>query len=195
MSEYARLYNSQPSGFEDLDYSGTLFDGDRYNLAAERLVDSGVDSYHTAHLRLGGRPEAPILETPHTPIVVDVQERALALEAIVTYLNKSSQVHGSATLLGNGGGGFSARYGTAALDVQRGAEVNRDLLRNGFVQGIKTLASTEAMHRNGMDENEIEDARLEMQMVVNRRIGVGQSDAKKRNKIVKTAQKTAKKLS
>lgn len=126
---------------------------------------------------------------PEVPIAVNLGERALALDGIMTYLNKASQVRGSATVLGHGGGKFSERYGRRAGEVQRGAERNRDELLASFRQGIRVLIAEDALRANGMDEGDIDLERVTMQSGLNREFGVGKADAKKRAVVVRAAKK------
>lgn len=132
------------------------------------------------------------VERPEIPIAVDLGERAVALEAIMAYLNKANQVRGSRVQLDNGGGKLKKQYGEEhARVVQHGAQQNRDQLIAGFREGISTLAAEDALRASGMDEADVEVQVLSLQAAINRRFGVGNANAAERAKAVSQAKKLA----
>lgn len=131
------------------------------------------------------------MEIPDIPIAVDLGERALALEAIMAYLNKANRVRGSRAQLENGRGELKKRYGRHAEAIQQGAEKTRDQLHQESRRGISTLIAEDALRANGMDEADIEVQRISLQAAINRRFGVGRAFAADRAKAVHRAKKTA----
>jgi hypothetical protein len=131
----------------------------------------------------------------HVPIVVHLGERAVAFAAVMRYLNKKSMIQGSAKLLENGGGDFLRRYGESATDVQRGAEAKTDRLGDNYRRAIDILVAADALRANGYDEEYINQKYLAMQAGLNRKYGVGKTDARERNKLVKLAERTYRRIS
>ena len=129
------------------------------------------------------------IDTPEVPIAVNLGERAMALAAIMEYLNKANQVRGSRRQLEHGGGAMKKRYGDHAKTVQRGAEKNRDELREGFKSGINTLIAADALRANGVDEADVEVAHISMQAALNREFGTGKAYARDRHAVVTRAEK------
>jgi hypothetical protein len=131
------------------------------------------------------------VEAPEVPIAVDLGERAMALAAIMDYLNKANQVRGSRIQLENGGGAIKKRYGDHAAMVQLGAEKGRNELRAGFDDGIDTLIAADALRANGIDEADVEVAHISMQAALNREFGAGKAYARNRHAVVARARKAA----
>ena len=129
------------------------------------------------------------VETPEVPIAVDIGERAMALAAIMEYLNKGNQVRGSRIQVENGCGAMKKHYGDKATMVQQGAEKNRDELREGFSEGIDTLIAADALRANGLDEADVEVAHISMQAALNREFGAGKAYARDRHAVVARAKK------
>jgi hypothetical protein len=128
---------------------------------------------------------------PEMPIAVPLDDRAVALEGIMTYLNKANQVHGGRKQLAAGGGKLRERYGPHAVDVQRRAERNRDELLGLFRSGISVLIAEDALRASGMDEADIDLERITLQAALNREFGVGHANADDRARVVSRAKKTA----
>lgn len=165
---------------------------EQWDVAYDRLDAQGQRSSSEIRDQLGPRPEEFLpAQLEQSLVFVDIEERALAIEAIVRYLNKASQVRGSKNYIDNGGASMKERYGSSLPNVQRGAEGNRDKLLGGFLQGISVLAATDRMRTAGYDEDIIEDERMAVQMAVNKHIGVGQTGASRRNRIKKNARQLA----
>lgn len=136
-------------------------------------------------------PERP-LTTPEVltevpPIAVELGERATALAAIMAFLNQAAKTEGAR----RAGKAFANRYGERAGEVLRGMDAKRSELRTGFEEGLDTLVAGPALRANGVEDEEIEQQRLAMQVAINRRFGVGKSDAKDRAQAVKAAKKAA----
>jgi hypothetical protein len=130
-------------------------------------------------------------DAPEVPVAVRLDDRAVALEGIMTYLNKANQVRGGRKQMAAGGGKLRERYGLHAIDVQRGAERSRDELIGLFRSGISTLIAEEALRAGGMDEADIEIERVSLQAALNRQFGVGRARAEDRARVVRQAKKTA----
>lgn len=188
MSEYAARANT-PKSIDQLDNTGTLFED-----AIERDVDTKNISYYDARLARGLDTSTTLRSSQESEAVwvVSVDDRALALEAIMAYLNKANQTNGSKTHLEHGGQQMRQRYGEPWVhDVQQGAEVNRDHLRPGFIRGIEVLAGTDQLRSMGVDEASIEVERMRVQVDINNHFGVGNAYAPTRNKVAKAARSSA----
>lgn len=157
------------------------------------MVDTRNISYSQARELLGIADEvvSGYTTTEQPAWAISLEDRALALEGIMSYLNKANQVNGGRIQLDNGGGRLREAYEDHAQDVQTGAEVNRDRLRPSFSQGIMMLAGVEQMRALGFDEDVIERERMRMQIEMNRKLGVGNAYAPARHKVAKTARQTA----
>jgi uncharacterized membrane protein YccC len=129
-------------------------------------------------------------EAPAVPIAVRLDARAVALEGIMAYLNKASQVRGSSKQL-HGNGKLRLQYGQHAAEVQKGAERSRDELLAVFNEGMRTLVAEEALRANGVDEADIEVERISLQANLNRQFGIGHANAGERAKVVRKAKRAA----
>ena len=135
------------------------------------------------------RPIAPEILTEVPPIAVELGERATALAAIMAFLNQAAKTEGAR----RAGKAFANRYGEHASEVLRGMDAKRSELRVGFEQGLDTLVAGSALRANGFDDEAIEQQRLAMQVAINRRFGVGKSNAHDRAQAVNMAKKAARK--
>lgn len=161
---------------------------ERYN----RLDDQGQLSASEIRERIGSRPDVVSLKRPEqTGLFVNIEDRAIALEGIMAYLNRANRVSGGIRHTESGGTEMVRRYGDQVDEVIKGSERKRDELIGRFRAGISTLAATDALRANGIDDSQIELHRLAIQADINRTYGVGKAYADDRNRLVKKARRLA----
>lgn len=161
----------------------------------DELDDKGQLNSYQIREAIGERPEVKITKRPEqTGLYVDIEDRAVALYGIMKYLNYANRLRGGKVHTENGGMDMVNRYGEELPRVMRNAENKRDRLIAEFRRGVEVLAATDAMRAYGMDESKVEINTRALQAEINKEFGVGQADAGKRNKAVRTARNLANKV-
>lgn len=189
---------SKPT-LDDFDSEGTLFDPslqeayeeDKCEKEIDFIVDTQGLSYSDARriveLKYGRVEKPPEAEQADEVIAVNLEDRAVALKAIMSYYSQRNLARGASearTILGND---FNRRYGDEADVVEHNmyAKLNHPSL----YKSMNVLVAADAMRANGYSENEIskEKSALEEEFASVARPG----KSKQREKIVKRATRTA----
>lgn len=164
----------------------------REYLVTERQLDAAVEtfgSYDEAYRHLGvtpdevefepvAMPEAAAERPELPPIAVSLAERAMALEDIMTYLNKSNRLEG-----------FKKSGGSARVARNMRSGVRE--WRPKFDDGLAVLIAADALRAHGYAEADIEVMRVAMQKDLNDEYGPGRAYASDRAAVVKKANRAA----
>lgn len=198
MSEYAGS-KSAPQKFEDMDLTGTLFDesayfDDEYDKALDDFVDKTGQSDDDARRELGDAPTEIISnsETKDGP-AVQLEERVLALDAIMKYHNHAARALAMQSPAAQEN--LRKQYKDNADYVREGAEakLSGGELYYNFSSALDVLSATDQPRSEEYSEYNAEYQRKNIQKGLRDRYGANSGAyAKDRHRAVKQAEKTVK---